>query len=397
MNILNEIGMNGILDITLMTIIIYTILVWFKRTQAAFVLTGIFILAGVYLLARFFNLVMTASVFERFFAVILITLIVIFQEEIRHFFEQVAVWSLNQRFNKQKVVTLSRPEVDGLVRTVMDFAREKIGALIILKGRDMIIRHLDGGEDLNGRVSEPLLKSIFDPHSIGHDGAVIVERDHITKFACHLPLSKNLQKLKGHGTRHAAALGLSELSDVICLVVSEERGTISIARAGDLWPITDPEKLTTLINEFYLEIHPQAVSKPWQDIFKKSTREKIYATLMSIGLWFVLVYGSKPIYQSYTIPVGYTNLPLSWIVEKMEPKEVVITLKGQRRDFFLMNKNSIKINLDFKLQEREQYIKIHPEEIVFPKKLELKYVEPADLKIKVKKEKDNSVTIYKDK
>jgi len=147
---LKEIGLFSALDILFMSLIIYTILVWFKRTRAAFVLTGIFIVAGIYLLTRQFNLVMTAGIFEEFFAVILIIMVVIFQEELRRLFEQVAVWSLKKRVSRKKAVLLSREEVEILVRTIMDFAREKIGVLIILRGKDMIIRHLEGEVDLNG-------------------------------------------------------------------------------------------------------------------------------------------------------------------------------------------------------------------------------------------------------
>ena len=110
--------------------------------------------------------------------------------------------------------------------------REKQVMELIAEGKDPIARHVMGGIELGGKISEPILKSIFDPHSPGHDGAVIVEHDQISLFAAHLPLSKDFQQLANVGTRHSAALGLAELSDALCIAVSEERGTISVARAG---------------------------------------------------------------------------------------------------------------------------------------------------------------------
>src|SRR3990167_9366881 len=217
---------------TVMTFFIYSLLVWFKKTKAAFVLTGILIIAGIYLITRQFNLVLTAAVFERFFAVILIALVVIFQEELRNFFEQVAVFSLKKRSLKPQKFEAFGEQADFLARTMMDLAEEHIGALVVLKGKDMIVRHMEGGVEVNGAVSEPLLKSIFDPHSIGHDGAVVLEGNTLTKFSCHLPLSKETEKVGRSGTRHAAALGLAEKTDALCLVVSEERGTVSVARNG---------------------------------------------------------------------------------------------------------------------------------------------------------------------
>ena len=104
--------------------------------------------------------------------------------------------------------------------------------MIVLQGNDPLERHINGGTNLDGIVSEPLLESLFDPHSIGHDGAVIIDGNRVTKFGCHLPLSMNTSKYENIGLRHTAALGLAERSDAICIVVSEERGTISLAYHG---------------------------------------------------------------------------------------------------------------------------------------------------------------------
>ena len=162
MNIFKEIGITGFIDIAFMSLIIYSIFIWFKKTKAAFVLTGILIIACVYLFAREFNLVLTATVFRGFFAVILVAVVVIFQEELKHFFEQVAVWSLNRGGQKRKPARDIPAEVPILVPTVGDLSKEKIGVLILIPGKDMVIRHLHGGVELDGAVSEALLKSLFD-------------------------------------------------------------------------------------------------------------------------------------------------------------------------------------------------------------------------------------------
>src|SRR6185437_5267675 len=96
-----------------------------------------------------------------------------------------------------------------------------------------------GGIELDGKLSAPVLTSIFDPHSPGHDGAVVLEGDRIRRFATHLPLSANFQQLGRTGTRHSAALGLSEVTDALSIVVSEEQGTIAVARNGRLTRIAD--------------------------------------------------------------------------------------------------------------------------------------------------------------
>ena len=104
---IKDIGLTGFLDITFMAILLYVLIIAFKRTRAAFVLTGMFIVACVYLVIRQFNLVMMTTVFEKFFTIILVILVVIFQEEIRHFFEEIAVWSLNRRLVRKKEIHIS--------------------------------------------------------------------------------------------------------------------------------------------------------------------------------------------------------------------------------------------------------------------------------------------------
>lgn len=384
-NIMKEVGIAGFIDIVFMSLIIYSVMLWFKKTKAAFVLTGILIIAGVYLLAQQFNLFLTAAVFRGFFAVILVALVVIFQEELRHFFEQVAVWSLNRRMKPRDRVRLTSQEVATLVRTLTDLAKERIGALIVIRGRDMIIRHLSGGIDLNGKLSEALLKSIFDPHSMGHDGAVIIERNKVTRFGCKLPLTKDLKSVGSAGTRHAAALGLSELTDALCLVVSEERGTISIARNGRLRHVKDAQDLSVELDHFYREVNPSPKKGALQEFYKKNSREKIIALGLAIALWFVLVHGSKSAYRTYTVPVEYSVLPSSLAIAQIEPQEVDVSLSGPRRAFYFLNKKKIKIFLKlWNLRDGTWKARIEKSDLSIPKNLVVENVEPPSVRVTVK-------------
>lgn len=387
---LQGLGVTGFLDITFMTLLIYSVLVWFKKTKAAFVLTGILIIAGVYIIARELNLVLTAAVFQGFFAVILVAVIVIFQEELRHFFEQVAVWSLNRRLTKRESRRLSHPEVETLVRTTVELAKEKIGALIVIRGKDMIIRYLNGGVDLDGKLSEQLLKSILDPHSIGHDGAVVIERGRITKFSCFLPLSKNAEIIMHSGTRHAAALGLAELTDSFCIVVSEERGTISVAHEGVIKKIPGGKELSVLLDRFYQEITPIRVKNSLQEFFLKNSREKIIALGVAMALWFALVYGSKLVYKTYTVPVKYSVLPSTLTVREIEPDEVDVTFSGPRRAFYFFNKKDITVFLKlWNLEEGSREIRISEADVLLPKKFVFESIEPPAVSVYVEHQPQN--------
>ncbi len=380
-----EIGFSGFLDILFMTLLIYTLLVWSKRTRAAFVLTGILIVAGVYLLARQFNLNLTAAIFEQFFAVILIALVVIFQEELRYFFERIAVWSFNRRLLGKGMVQLSREEVEILVRTLSDLARDRIGALVAIRGNDMMVRHLDGGQECNGKLSEALLKSLFDSHSIGHDGAVVVKEGRISKFSVQLPLSKNMAKLGNRGTRHAAALGLSELCDALCIVVSEERGTISVAHNGDLVEIRQPEQLARILEDFYRDLDPKSESKEWEHYFRKNWRDKLIALSLSVALWFVLVNGSKTAYRTLSIPVTYSELPAGYRVDSVDPETVEVTFRGVRRSFYFLRQSQIEISVPLRPDSGTQRARLGPGQMFFPKNLVLETIEPNLVEIDVRR------------
>src|SRR5512145_1561872 len=160
------ITISEIIDIVVVATLLYTAIVWAQRTRAALVVRGILVFGGIYILARYLDLQMTAWIFQGFFAIFLIMIVVIFQEELRQFFERIAVWSLARK----RVPPLGASTADIMVRTLADLAKERVGALIVIRGNDPLERHITGGIPLDGKLSAPLIKSIFDPHSPGHDG-----------------------------------------------------------------------------------------------------------------------------------------------------------------------------------------------------------------------------------
>lgn len=222
---------------------------------------------------------------------ILVALAVIFQEDLRYFFERVALWSVQRRLPiyKRKSTRLPTRQVEVLARSLADLPRAHIGALVVIRGKDLIGRHLVRGEEVDGLLREPLLKTIFDPHSLGHDGAVILEGGRIERLGCHLPLSKRLDKLRRTGTRHPAALGLAELSDALCLVVSEEHGTISVTRKGDIFTGADSAQLVSMLEDFCREMAPVARRALWRDLLRSNDREKATALGVAALVWGVLV------------------------------------------------------------------------------------------------------------
>src|SRR5215468_12256439 len=226
------------LDVAIVAAIVFFGLVWLRRSRARFAALGIALVALLYLLVSRLEFQLTAWVLQGFLAIVVFVTVVVFQEDLRRLFERIAVLGLGRRSPAPP------PDaVDAIARTLSRLAARRTGALVVLPGREPLDRHLEGGVALDGRVSEPLILSLFDTHSPGHDGALVVSGDRVERFAVHLPLSTDREQLDGVGTRHAAALGLAERCDALCIVVSEERGSISLAVGGKLRPIERPRAL----------------------------------------------------------------------------------------------------------------------------------------------------------
>jgi uncharacterized protein (TIGR00159 family) len=371
-----------VIDVLLVTTLLFIGVVSIRRTHAALVAFGILVLGAVYLVARALGLQLTAWIFQGFFAIFVVIIVVIFQEELRQLFERVAMWSLGRR---QHDGLRSTPS-DILVQTLRDLARERIGALVVFPRSQPINRHVRGGIPLGGTLSVPLIKSIFDPHSPGHDGAVIIEGDRITRFAVHLPLSHDLGQLAGYGTRHAAALGLSGLTDALCVVVSEERGTIAVAEDGRLRRLDDPQQLGAILVEA-LTAPPTdpAALHPWRHAVTSNWILKVACLTVVMGLWYLFVFGSRPVQRAYSVPVTVINLPPGYALEEVKPDKVEAVFNGPMRNFYLFDQKQLQVTVDaFMAQAGRRTFPISEENLRHPKDVSLLDVNPTQVRITVK-------------
>jgi uncharacterized protein (TIGR00159 family) len=273
------------LDIGIVAALLYAGISWLRRTRAALVGLGIALVGGVYLAARVLGLELTTTIFQGAFATLALVLVVIFQEEVRQALEELAGWAVGARGGH-------RPRLDAneiLVRSLARLAREKVGALVVLAGAQKLDRYLQGGVELGGTLSSPLLESLFDPHSPGHDGAVVLEDRSVSRFGVQLPLSRNLALVRGGGTRHSAALGLAERTDALCLVVSEERGTISAAANGMLHEIGNERELHSVVSGFYRHRRPLNARRPLMHrLLRERALDKGVCVLAAFALWLLL-------------------------------------------------------------------------------------------------------------
>jgi diadenylate cyclase len=378
--ILYSLRIQDILDIFIIAVMISALLIWFKDRASRFVFMGISLLGVVYILARFFQLYLTTIVLQGFFAILLFVLVVIFQEDLRRFFESLAMWG---RF---RLPLRDRAPVDHNVETIAEamanLARKKIGALIVIRGDDPLERHLTGGTRLDGLLSQPLLESIFDPHSAGHDGAALIEDGRITRFGCHLPLSQDAERFGNLGLRHTAALGLAERSDALCIVVSEERGTISLAQGEQLTEIPSPAALRNVLESFIAKQGTEKNRRPFPRWWKENSREKVIALLLACLLWLFFGYQKESVRRDFTVPIEYRNLSSEWIIEEPKIAEVKLLLTGPPQAFQLLDPATLKLSLDLsQIQKGKQEVFLSRDMVNKPSNLSVTSIQPGRITI----------------
>ena len=229
-----------VLDVVLVTVLLYRIMLVVRGTRMASALAGLLALALVYVLSGEFGLYTLNWLLEGFFGSLFLVIIILFHEDIRRGLSQMGIRS----FWRGKSHA-SESMVDDLVWVGDYFAKRRIGALIVIENKVELNDMMQGGVLLDALFSRELLLTVFFPNTALHDGAVILRKGKIAAAGCILPLA-NLDR-QAFGTRHRAAIGITEVSDAVVLVVSEERGEVSIAMGGRLYKPSPGESLKEML------------------------------------------------------------------------------------------------------------------------------------------------------
>ena len=227
-----------ILDLLGLTLVFFIFISFLKVAKGFYILRLLILLGLIWTLSELLNLTTLSWMFEKLWTVALFTLVVIFQPEIRR-----TLANIGRRTKVLKISEYEERSIDRLVRACRFMSERQIGALIVIERNQNIEDLIEGCVYLDARISAELIITIFYPMTPLHDGAIVIRNDRIAFASCVLPLSKSASLPQKYGTRHRAAVGISELSDAIAIVVSEETGEISIAVEGNLEKVLDPELL----------------------------------------------------------------------------------------------------------------------------------------------------------
>ncbi len=247
-----KISLVNLLEILIISFLIYEILTWVQNTRAWALLKGGLVIIVFYLAASLLHLTTITWMINHMGQLALIALIIIFQPELRRALEQLGSKNILTEFfateSTRAQEGYTEKTVNEIVKAAFEMGKVKTGALIVIE-RETPLQEIERtGIAVDGIVSSQLLINIFEHNTPLHDGAVIVRGNRVTAATCYLPLSDNLSISKDLGTRHRAALGISESTDSMTVVVSEETGRVSLAEGGKLTRISDQDALRSALN-----------------------------------------------------------------------------------------------------------------------------------------------------
>jgi len=227
-------GPSDLVDVVATAVLVYYLLILLRGTRAVPIMFGIAVLAGLLGLANIFHLLVLATILQFALLGTAVTLPIVFQPELRRFLEQLGRGGMLARREGTDDSHSLEEAVGILARAAIVLSKNRIGALVAIEGATGLREYVESGTRLDARLSVELLMSIFTRATPLHDGAAIVRGTIVEAAGCFLPLSENVLTESQLGTRHRAAIGLTEQTDAVVLVISEQSGTISIARAGKL-------------------------------------------------------------------------------------------------------------------------------------------------------------------
>ncbi len=385
--ILASMRWQDLMDILLITFILYRLYVWLQGTRALRILIALAALGLLYLLARWSGLFITTWILQYLWAVILVIMVVVFQSEIRQVLERMS--PLN--FFLGQPETLDRLALEEVVRTAFELAKNRIGALIVFQRRDILEDHLKGGIPLDGRISFEVLSSIFIPSSPAHDGAVIIHGGRIVSVGCYLPLSDNPALPRNYGSRHRAGIGITEKCDAISLIVSEERGEVLLAVEGEITRMGNPGDLQERLGSMLFKVERK--KNRWPSAFTANLVPKGIAFALVLVLWGFIA-GQQRTEMWLTVPLEYRNIPTNMEIAGELVNKVEVGIRGPRGVISGVSQDQVRAHIDLSQGLRGlNYARITTDNIRIPVGTEVTKINPSSMRIRLEDVKTRSVQV----
>jgi uncharacterized protein (TIGR00159 family) len=373
---------SDLIDILFLTLVIYQLYVWFRETRALRVIIGLVALGIIYSIAKAWNLFLTTWVFQILWQVLIILLLILFQSEIRQVLEKVSP----MRYLRSRRRAFQSPFVKELSKVLFDLAAEKTGALVVVTRDDNPSEFVHGGQSIMALPDQALIKSIFNRNAPAHDGAVVISQNRITHMGSILPLSEREDLPEKYGTRHRAALGLSELSDAVCLVVSEERSEVSTVVDGEILNWQDPDTLAAKLSEWIggPKIKVPALKQFLRETFIHNWKTKLGALILVSIAWLILAI-QQEIKMSITAFIDYTDIPTELALDDGSARSLGLALAGRRNSIDRIEDQDIRVRVDVsQLSAGQHQLKITSKNIDLPMGVKVDQITPSIIKVNLK-------------
>ena len=365
-----------IADIVIMTFLVYQLYIWFRNTRALQVVIGLGFLGLLYVVTKSAGLFMTSWILQELGTVLFVLIIVVFQGEIRQALYRFSL--LRNLFGRQTGdVGLNLAE---LVETVFSLAARRTGAIIVFQRQEALDDYLLHGVPLDSLVSSQLLGSIFEDGTPLHDGALVIRDGRISQASCHLPLSASSDLPQHLGTRHRAAVGLTERTDAVVLVVSEERGEVSVVVGGSLVPVSAPEELTQVLQSHLTLVVPRK-KIPLTTILFRNMVPKLVTLLLVVAAWLVITAKQGGL-VTVTVPLKFHNLPENLVLRESVPEEIELQLKSLSSMVPTPTPTNVAVDLDLaKIREGLNRLAVNSADFRLPLGVSIASVSPPQVKI----------------
>lgn len=339
---LPQLRISDIIEIFLITFIVYQIIKNLKDTRAWIVVKGLFILFGLYLIAAICSFEIITLIFQGALGVCAFAIVLVFQPELKRFLEDLGnkkiSFNLFKKNNRTNYSYYSEKTINELAIAIEEMAKYKTGALIAIEKDIPLTEYINTGIDIKGELSNQLLINIFEKNTPLHDGAVIIRNNKVEAATCLFKLSENPKIDKKFGTRHRAGIGLTETTDAIVIVVSEETGNITFIKDGKYFHIQNDKKLKELLFKYQYGENIEDKIRTRMKTKNKITHNgllKIFSFVLVICLWIITINVTDPLSNSsYTIPITIINdkalLDAGQTYEPLKNTEVKVNISARR-------------------------------------------------------------------
>ena len=381
---------HDLLDILVISFILHRLFLLFRGTIALQIILGLLFLWVIQGIAKATGLVLTSWFFQGIGAVAVLVIVVVFRNEIR----EVLIQTNPIRLLFGRSQETRRMSIELIVQAVFQLTKTKTGALIVLQNRDSVEPYIREGFDLDGRLNPLIIESIFAKQSPVHDGAIVIRRNRISRVGTFLPLTQKEGLSHHFGSRHRAAIGLSEVSDAVILVVSEERGEVSLVSRGKVRFLKQPQELKDALGRLLMGVFPKKQPKKSRRRIWLAQAGGLLLTFLMVSLVWGIYSGGQFSLITTTTPIDFRNIPDSLELMKTSAEKVEVQISGKRRLVSALEPEQVGafIDLEGKTYGAHQVV-LNQNSIELPLGLEVVRVTPATIKVELEQRVEKKLAV----